>query len=77
MAVCVCVCVCMYTQALLATEDVELEFTDQAVRAIAKLAEEANRLLDNIGARRLHTILERILSDVSFAAPELSAEAKK
>lgn len=48
---------------LLATEGVDLQFTDAAVRAVAQVAEEANKLLDNIGARRLHTVLERILSE--------------
>ncbi|KAL4448003.1 hypothetical protein ABPG75_005222 [Micractinium tetrahymenae] len=57
-------------QALLATENVELIFTDAAIREIARVAEEVNTNVDNIGARRLHTILERILEDVSFDAPE-------
>ena len=48
---------CNRLQALLATEGVALEFTDGAVKAVARAAEEANRLLDNIGARRLHTVL--------------------
>ncbi|KAG2439719.1 hypothetical protein HYH02_010598 [Chlamydomonas schloesseri] len=63
-------------QELLATEGVRLVFTDGAVRAAARLAEQANRLLDNIGARRLHTILERVLADISFTAPERAAEAR-
>lgn len=57
-------------QALIATEGVELIFTDAAIRQISKVAEEVNTLVDNIGARRLHTILERILEDISFSAPE-------
>eukprot|EP00878_Enallax_costatus_P013102 GHUV01013690.1.p1 GENE.GHUV01013690.1~~GHUV01013690.1.p1 ORF type:complete len:311 (+),score=125.10 GHUV01013690.1:1159-2091(+) len=64
-------------QVLLATEGVDLHFTDGAVRAVAKAAEEANKLLDNIGARRLHTVLERVLADISFEAPEKVAAAKK
>jgi ATP-dependent HslUV protease ATP-binding subunit HslU len=56
--------------ALLATEDVTLRFTDDAVDAIAELAADVNRRAENIGARRLHTILEALLEDVSFAAPE-------
>ena len=44
--------------------------TDAAIREIARVAEEVNTNVDNIGARRLHTILERILEDVSFEAPE-------
>ncbi|GAX81368.1 hypothetical protein CEUSTIGMA_g8799.t1 [Chlamydomonas eustigma] len=64
-------------QALLATEGVDLEFTDAALRALSQAAETANRFLDNIGARRLHTVLERILADVSFSAPEKVEEARK
>lgn len=62
-------------QVLLHTESVDLQFTDAAVKAIAQVAEEANRLLDNIGARRLHTVLERILSDISYDAPERAEAA--
>lgn len=62
-------------QALLATENVELHFTDAAIREISRIAEEVNTNLDNIGARRLYTILERILDDVSFTAPEKASEA--
>lgn len=61
-------------QALLATEDVQLHFTDAAVKEIARVAEEVNTSVDNIGARRLHTILERIVEDISFDAPERSRE---
>ncbi|KAF6260956.1 P-loop containing nucleoside triphosphate hydrolase protein [Scenedesmus sp. NREL 46B-D3] len=61
---------------LMATEGVDLQFTDGAVRAISKAAEDANRMLDNIGARRLHTVLERVLAEVSFSADKLVAEAK-
>lgn len=64
-------------QVLLATEGVELAFTDGAVRAIAEAAHQANRLLDNIGARRLHTVVERVLADISFSAPEKVAEAQR
>ncbi len=56
--------------ALLGTEGVDLEFTNEGILAIAKIAEEVNRSTENIGARRLHTILERLLEDVSFAAPK-------
>jgi ATP-dependent HslUV protease ATP-binding subunit HslU len=61
-------------RALLATEGISLEFTDAAIREIAKVAEEVNSSVDNIGARRLHTILERIVEDVSFDAPERAKE---
>ena len=64
-------------RALLETEGVDLEFSDAAVRHIAEMAAEVNRTVDNIGARRLHTVLERIVEDISFAAPERVAEWKK
>jgi len=57
--------------ALLATEGVELRFTDDAVRAIAEIAAKVNMSLENIGARRLHTILERLLEEISYRAPEM------
>ncbi|WP_151899998.1 HslU--HslV peptidase ATPase subunit [Sulfurimonas hydrogeniphila] len=57
-------------QALLGVEGMELIFEDEAVRAIAKLAHRANETAEDIGARRLHTVLERILEDISFNADE-------
>lgn len=62
---------------LLETEGVELQFTEDAIREIARVAEEVNRSVENIGARRLHTVLERIVEEVSFSAPELVAEARE
>ena len=62
-------------QALLATEGVELSFTDDAVRRIAQIACEVNAQTENIGARRLHTLMEKLLEQISFDAPEL--EEKK
>ena len=56
--------------ALLGAEEVELIFSEDAIREIARDAERVNRALENIGARRLHTILERLLEDISFAGPE-------
>jgi ATP-dependent HslUV protease ATP-binding subunit HslU len=56
---------------LLATEGVTLEFTADGIEALADIAFEVNRTTQNIGARRLHTILERVCEEVSFAAPEL------
>ena len=56
--------------ALLATEEVELTFTKDAVEAIAELAQRANEQMENIGARRLHTIMECLLEEISFEAPE-------
>jgi len=57
-------------RALLGAEQVELSFSEEAVREIARDAERVNRALENIGARRLHTIMERLLEDISFAGPE-------
>jgi ATP-dependent HslUV protease ATP-binding subunit HslU len=56
--------------ALMATEQVTLEFTDDAIDAFAELAEEINRSVENIGARRLHTVIEHVLDDISFNASE-------
>ncbi len=58
-------------QALLATEGVELSFTDDAIRRIARMACEVNAQTENIGARRLHTMMEKLLEQISFDAPEL------
>ena len=55
---------------LLATEGVSIEFTDDAVEEIASIAAEVNGQMENIGARRLHTIMERLLEDLSFDAPD-------
>jgi ATP-dependent HslUV protease ATP-binding subunit HslU len=57
--------------ALLATEDVRLVFTDDAIAEIARIAAEVNERTENIGARRLHTVLERLLDQTSFDAPEM------
>ncbi|KKI92595.1 Clp protease ATPase [Bacillus sp. SA1-12] len=61
-------------QALIETEGIQLEFSDDAIRKIAEVAYEVNQDTDNIGARRLHTILERLLEDLSFEAPDISLE---
>jgi ATP-dependent HslUV protease ATP-binding subunit HslU len=58
--------------ALLRTEGVELEFSDDAVDKIAEIAEEVNIRTENIGARRLHTLMERLLEDILFDAPDVS-----
>jgi len=67
--------------ALLRTEGVEIEFADEAVTDIAKTAEEVNNITENIGARRLHTLMEHLLEDVLFDAPDLpgysETESKK
>lgn len=62
--------------ALLGTEGVELKFTDGAVREIAKIAAEINSRMENIGARRLQTIIERLLEDISFDAPDVAKKIK-
>jgi len=59
--------------ALLSTEGVKVEFTDGAVERLATMAWQANERLENIGARRLHTIMERVFEELSFGAPELGA----
>lgn len=60
--------------ALLETEGILVEFSDEAITRIAELAFEVNQNTDNIGARRLHTILEKLLEDLSFEAPDISLE---
>ncbi|MEP6994185.1 MAG: AAA family ATPase, partial [Acidobacteriota bacterium] len=57
-------------RALMGAEGVDLSFSEEAIGEIARDAERVNRALENIGARRLHTILERLLEDLSFAGPE-------
>ncbi|RUM43706.1 MAG: HslU--HslV peptidase ATPase subunit [Desulfurobacterium sp.] len=61
-------------KALLETEGVEIEFTPDGIEEIARIAEEANSKAENIGARRLHTVLEKLLEDVSFNAPEMKGQ---
>ena len=61
--------------ALLATEEVELIFEDEAIDEIAEIAYQVNSRTENIGARRLHTIMEKLLSDVSFNAPDLKGQS--
>jgi ATP-dependent HslUV protease ATP-binding subunit HslU len=58
----------------MATEGVSLAFTEDAIKAIARLAAEVNASVENIGARRLQTIIERALDEISFAAPDHSGE---
>jgi ATP-dependent HslUV protease ATP-binding subunit HslU len=60
--------------ALMGTEGMKLEFTDGAIDELARLAAEVNRAVENIGARRLQTVMERLLEDVSFTAPDRSGE---
>ena len=60
--------------ALLGTEEVTLDFTGDGIDAIANLAAEVNRAIENIGARRLHTVMERLLEEISFAASDRAGE---
>ena len=59
---------------LLKTEEVELIFTDESIKRIAEIAADVNNKTENIGARRLHTILEHLLEDISFNAPDTKGE---
>ena len=61
-------------KALLQTENVDLEFTDDGIDAIANIATEVNSSVENIGARRLHTIIERVLDEISFTATDKAGE---
>ena len=61
-------------KALMATEDVTLDFTKDGIAEIAKISAEVNASIENIGARRLHTVMERLLDDISFKATDKSGE---
>ncbi|MGR3763852.1 HslU--HslV peptidase ATPase subunit [Rossellomorea sp. NS-SX7] len=63
--------------ALMETEGIQIEFSDDAIRRLAEIAYDVNQNTDNIGARRLHTILEKLLEDLSFEAPEITLETIK
>ena len=60
--------------ALLKTENVHLEFTDDGINTLAKVSAEVNASVENIGARRLHTLLEKVLDEISFTASDRSGE---
>ncbi|GGK13828.1 ATP-dependent protease ATPase subunit ClpY [Caldalkalibacillus thermarum] len=60
--------------ALLETEGIKVEFSDDAIYELAKIAAQVNQNTDNIGARRLHTIMEKLLEDLSFEAPDIHLE---
>lgn len=64
-------------QALLRTEGINVVFTDEAIDRLAEIAYQVNQETDNIGARRLHTILEKLLEDLSFEAPDITMEEVK
>mgnify|MGYP001032882577 CR=1 FL=1 len=61
--------------ALMQTEDVNVSFTEDGIAAIARIAAEVNQSVENIGARRLYTVIERVFEDLSFVAPDTSDEA--
>ena len=61
--------------ALMATEGVEVSFTDEGIAALAGIAAEVNRTVENIGARRLYTVMERVFEELSFHAPDRGGEA--
>jgi ATP-dependent HslUV protease ATP-binding subunit HslU len=61
-------------RALLMTEGVSLEFTAEGIAAIAQIAADTNASIENIGARRLQTVMERLLDEVSYAAPDRSGK---
>ncbi|MEK0165101.1 ATP-dependent protease ATPase subunit HslU [Phaeobacter sp. JH18-32] len=60
--------------ALLGTEDVKVSFTDDGIASLAKIAAEVNQTVENIGARRLYTVIERVFEELSFSAPDRSGE---
>jgi ATP-dependent HslUV protease ATP-binding subunit HslU len=62
------------SEAMLLTEKVTLVFTDESIIEMASLAAEINENVENIGARRLQTIMEKLLEDISFSAPERQGE---
>jgi ATP-dependent HslUV protease ATP-binding subunit HslU len=64
-------------QALLGTEGIELTFTDDAIDRLAAMTEEINKSTENIGARRLHTLVEKLLEDISFAGSELEEKQQR
>jgi ATP-dependent HslUV protease ATP-binding subunit HslU len=65
----------MQSKALMATEGLTLEVEDDAIDALAEIAAQVNETVENIGARRLHTVLERVLDEISYSAPDRSGES--
>jgi len=59
----------------MATEDVTVDFTDDGIAALAKIAAEVNHSIENIGARRLYTVIERVFEELSFNAPDRAKES--
>jgi ATP-dependent HslUV protease ATP-binding subunit HslU len=66
---------CEQYTALLATEGVTIEFAESGVHRIAEIAHQANQQMENIGARRLHTVLEKLLESISFEAADRAGQA--
>jgi len=64
-------------QALMETENFNIEFTDDAIKELAHLATEVNSTVENIGARRLHTIMEKLVEEISFNAPDMKQKSQK
>lgn len=62
-------------KALMATEHIDLIYEDEAIKEMARIAAEVNKNTENIGARRLHTIMERVLDEISFAAPDMEEQS--
>ena len=60
--------------ALMGTEDLKLSFNDSAIQEIARLSAEINSVVENIGARRLHTVMEKLLEEISFSATDRGGE---
>jgi len=63
-------------RAMLSTENIDLDFTDEAIREIARTAAKVNETVENIGARRLHTILTNLLEELMFGVPEMLADGR-
>ena len=63
--------------ALLETEGIRLTFTEDAIEAIARYASQLNQSMENIGARRLHTIMEKVVEEISFMGPDLKKKTVK
>ena len=60
--------------ALMGTEEVEVSFTEDGIAALAKIAADVNQSIENIGARRLYTVMERVFEELSFNAPDQSGQ---
>jgi len=65
---------CKQYTALMATEGITVEFNDEAVQEVARIAADVNQRMENIGARRLHTVMEKLLEELSFEAPEIGPQ---